>query len=134
MQNGLYWKVEGGGERSPADTLVALAAQEGYPGPAPRPNPFHGYYFRILTAQGEDAPGGEKSYFDSSDVGYFVAKKLTGGFTLVAYPAKYQVSGVLTFIVNQDGVIYQKDFGEATSSAARDMVQYNPDHSWKLVP
>jgi len=131
--NGLYWKVEGGGERSPTDTLVELAAQEGYAGPGRRPKPFHGYYFRILTAQGKDAPGGAKSYFAGDDSGYLADKKMTGGFALVAFPAKYQSSGVRTFIVNHDGIVYQKDLGEETPEIARQMTEYNPDVTWFLA-
>ena len=131
--NGLYWEVKGLGERSPADALVQLATQEGYTGPGRSPRPFHGYYFRILTAQGQDAPGGAKSYFDRSDIGYFAERKMTGGFALVAYPAKYQVSGVLSFIVNQDGIVYQKDLGEETQDVAREMTEYNPDSTWVRV-
>ncbi len=128
--NGLYWEVKGLGERSPADALVQLAVQEGYSGPGRHPKPFHGYYFRILTAQGKDAPGGEKSYFDTSDIGLLSERKMTGGFALVAYPAKYRASGVLTFIVNQDGIIYQKDLGEETEFLAHEMTEYNPDSTW----
>jgi hypothetical protein len=132
--NGLYWKVEGGGEKSPADTLVEFAAQEGYPSPGGRPKPFHGYFFRILTAQGEDAPGGAMSYFAEGDIGYLPGKKMTRGFALVAFPAKYRSSGVKTFIVNQDGIVYQKDFGPETPILGRQMREYNPDASWEYVP
>ena len=129
-RNGLYWEVKGLGERSPADAVVQLAMQEGYSAPGRHPRPFHGYYFRILTAQGKDAPGGEKTYFDTSDTGFLAERKMTGGFALVAYPAKYQSSGVRTFIVNKDGIVYEKDLGEATQAVAVEMTAYNPDSSW----
>lgn len=131
--NGLYWEMKDIGERSPADTLVQLAMQEGYSGPGSRPRPFHGYYFRILTAQGKDAPGGAKSYLDQSDTGRLTERKMTGGFAMVAYPAKYQASGVRSFIVNQDGIVYEKDMGEATEKLAREMMVYNPDSTWAQV-
>jgi hypothetical protein len=130
--NGLYWDA-GLGERSPADALVELATQEGYSVPGRHPKPFHGYYFRILTAQGKDAPGGEKTYFDTSDTGLLAEKKMTGGFALVAFPAKYQASGVRTFIVNQDGIVYQKDLGEDTQSVASEMREYDPGEGWAWV-
>lgn len=128
--NGLYWEVKDLGTRSPADSLVQLAIQEGYRGPGRHPRPLHGYYFRILTAQGKDAPGGAKSYFDQSDIGRLTERKMTGGFALVAYPAKYGASGVQSFIVNQDGIVYQKDLGGETASLAREMTEYNPDSTW----
>ena len=131
--NGLYWEVEGGGRRSPADAVVQLAMQDGYRVPGRHPRPFHGYYFRILTAQGKDAPGGEKTYFDTSDTGLLAERKMTGGFALVAFPAKYRASGVRTFIVNQDGIVYEKDLGEATENEALEMTEYNPDSSWTRV-
>ncbi len=132
-RNGLYWEVEGLGERSPAETLVQLAIQEGYASPGKRPQPFHGYYFRILTAQGKDAPGGAKTYFDTSDTGLFAERKMTGGFALVAFPAKYQASGVMSFIINKDGIVYQKDLGEQTGVFGREMTEYNPDSTWERV-
>lgn len=132
-RNGLYWEVKGLGERSPAETLVQLAIQEGYASPGKRPRPFHGYYFRILTAQGKDAPGGARSYFDTSDTGLLAERKMTGGFALVAFPAKYQASGVTSFIINQDGIVYQKDLGEQTEVLGREMTEYNPDSTWERV-
>lgn len=127
--NGLYWEA-GKGRKSPAGWLAELAAQEGYTVSGGRPRPFHGYYFKILTAQGKDAPGGEKTYFDIYDMGLVRERKMTGGFALVAYPAKYQASGVRTFIVNHDGIVYQKDLGEDTQDVAGKMTEYNPDSSW----
>lgn len=129
-RNGLYWEVNNLGERSPADSLVELAIQEGYQSPGQHPRPFHGYYFRILTAQGRDAPGGEKSYLDQSDTGRLTERKMTGGFALVAYPARYGAGGALSFLVNQDGIVYQKDLGDGTSSIAGEMTEYNPDSTW----
>lgn len=131
--NGLYWETKGLGRRSPADALVELAIQEGYSTPGEHPRPFHGYYFKILKAQGKDAPGGARSYIDQSDIGFLAEKNMTGGFALVAYPAKYHASGVLTFIVNQDGIVYEKDLGEEMESLAREMIEYNPDSSWARV-
>ncbi len=132
--DGLYWKADGVGERSPAAALVELAEQEGYPGPERRPKPFHGYFFRILMAQGTDAPDGAKSYFAEGEIGYLVDKKMTRGFALVAFPAKYRLSGVMTFIVNQDGIVYQRDLGEDTVELGRKMREYNPDPSWEIAP
>ena len=88
--------------------------------------PFHGYYFRILTRQGKDAPGGEMNYMSDGN--------LTGGFALVAYPEHWDQSGIMTFIVNQDGKVYQRNLGEKTSQIARAMKEYNPDSEWTLVP
>ncbi len=87
------------------------------------PIPYRGYYFHILTRQGKDAPGGAKSYI--------VNGKMTGGFAFVAYPAKYRSSGVMTFIVNEDGVVYEKDLGRKTDVLAKAMKEYNPDSSWR---
>ncbi|MEJ2010555.1 MAG: DUF2950 family protein, partial [Acidobacteriota bacterium] len=77
--------------------------------------------------------GGAKTYFDTSDIGLLSERKMTGGFALVAYPAKYRASGVRTFIVNQDGIVYQKDLGEETRDIAEEMTEYNPDSSWSRV-
>jgi Protein of unknown function (DUF2950) len=121
--NGLYWVVAAGEPQSPMGPLVTSAAAEGYSAQDPgSPAPYHGYLYMILTAQGPDAPGGAKSYM--------VDGKLTGGFALIAYPAQYGVSGIMTFIVNQDGVIYQQDLGEKTGDLASQITAYNPDSSW----
>ncbi|MGH9812702.1 MAG: DUF2950 family protein [Candidatus Acidiferrales bacterium] len=88
----------------------------------PAPRPFHGYYFRILTAQGAAAPGGAKSYITKGD--------MNGGFALVAWPADYGNSGVMTFLINQDGIVYEKDLGEETEALASQMKDYNPDETW----
>jgi len=124
-QNGLYWEVKAGAQppESPLGPLVAEAAIEGYQHHAAgQPHPFHGYLYRLLTSQGANAPAGARNYI--------VNGKMTGGFGLVAYPVSYRDSGVMTFIVNQDGQIYQKDLGPQTSQIAGAMVAYEPDATW----
>ena len=125
-QNGLYWPPRGR-NLSPLGDLVAEAAAEGYKAgeKEDRPAPFHGYYFRILTGQGDAAPGGAKDYL--------VNGAMSRGFALVAWPAQYDATGVMTFIVNQDGIIREKDLGSDTDAAARKMTVYNPDASWGTV-
>jgi hypothetical protein len=121
-QNGLYWPDAHGQPRSPLGDLVAQAATEGQTlGGEPRV-PFHGYYFRILTAQGAHAKGGKKSYVTGGD--------LVGGFALVAWPAQYDVTGVMTFLVSLDGVVRQKDLGPETATSAAKIAAYDPDASW----
>jgi len=124
-QDGLYWQRKPGERRSPLGDLAAEAAAEGYDTNKSTPSPFWGYYFRILTAQGPAAPGGKKSYVVNGD--------MTGGFALLAYPAKYEFSGVMTFMVSQDGVVYQKNLGEDTATQALRLAEYNPDESWTAV-
>ena len=126
-ENGLYWPTTRGQKRSPLGDVVAQAAAEGRPvtGTATQPSPFHGYYFKILTAQGSAAQGGAKSYV--------VKGEMSGGFALVAWPAQYDVTGIMTFIVNQDGVVREKDLGPGTDAAARKMTAYNPDSSWRVT-
>ena len=126
-ENGLYWPAKAGQQRSPLGDLVAQAAAEGRAASADRsqPSPFHGYYFRILTSQGSAAPGGAKNYV--------VKGAMTGGFALVAWPAQYDVTGVMTFVVNHDGIVHEKDLGPGTDAAARKMTAYNPDKSWRRV-
>lgn len=125
-QDGLYWPVERGEPRSPLGEFFAQASGEGYAqNSGGRPQPFHGYFFRILTAQGESAPGGARSYL--------VDGIMTGGFALVAWPAQYANSGVMTFVVNQDGVIYQKDLGPETEATVKSMTAYDPDQTWNEV-
>ena len=123
-KDGLYWKAKKGEEESPFGPLIAKATQAGYAGRLNNNDsePFYGYYFKILTSQGAHADGG---VFD-----YVVNGKMILGFALVAYPAKYGSSGIMTFIVNQAGVIYEKDLGENTSGAAA-MTLYDPDKTWK---
>ena len=124
-ENGLYWPAARGQKRSPLGDLVAQAAEEGRPLGADRtkPTPFHGYYFKILTGQGSAAPGGARSYL--------VKGEMSGGFGLVAWPAQYDVTGVMTFIVNQDGTVHERDLGPQTDATARKMTVYNPDANWR---
>ncbi len=110
-QNGLYWHVPEGQTPSPLGLLGDFAKAAGYTNTGDKPQPFDGYYFRILTKQGAKAPGGAKDYI--------VNGKMTGGFAILAYPAEYRNSGIMTFIVGKDGVVYQKDLGENTSTLAQ---------------
>jgi hypothetical protein len=124
QHNGLYWKVSGSEPQSPIGPLVASAVAEGYTkGEGAPTTPYHGYYFRILTRQGRNTPGDAKNYI--------VNGKMTEGFAFVAYPAEYRSSGVMTFIVNEDGVVYQKDLGDKTEVLAKAMKEYNPGPGWK---
>ena len=123
QHNGLYWKAANGAPQSPIGPLVASAVAEGYVKRDDVPTPYRGYYYHILTGQGTNAPGGAKSYIANG--------KMTEGFAFVAYPAEYRSSGVMTFIVNQDGVVYQKDLGKQTDVLAKAMKEYNPDSTWK---
>ncbi|HEX5212183.1 MAG TPA: DUF2950 domain-containing protein [Pseudolabrys sp.] len=123
-KNGLYWPTSQDNDESPLGELVAEAAAGGYRIGAGRA-PFHGYYFKILTEQGPAAPGGE--------LDYIVHGKMIGGFALVAYPAEYRNSGVMTFIVNHTGTVFQKDLGPRTAHIAERMTIYNPDKTWKAV-
>jgi hypothetical protein len=126
QQNGLYWVAAPGEPESPIGPLVASATTEGYKrGENGSPTPFHGYYYRELTRQGKNAPGGAKDYI--------VDGKMTDGFAFVAYPAEYRSSGVVTFMVNQDGVLVQKDLGPATSKLANAIAEFNPDKAWDEV-
>ncbi len=121
--DGLYWDAKEGEQESPLGDLFARAAAEGYKRKGDKPIPYHGYYFRILTSQGKNADDGA---FD-----YIIDGKMIGGFALVAYPARYGSSGVMTFIVNHEGIVYQKDLGPKTPQIAQSMKQFNPDPSWK---
>ena len=126
MRDGLYWPALEGQPASPFGPLVAQAHLEGFgPKMGTGVKPFHGYYFRILTCQGKDAPGGKMNYMSGGN--------LTGGFALVAYPEHWDRSGIMTFIVNQDGKVYQRNLGEKTSQIAGAMKEYNPDSEWTLV-
>jgi len=126
QKDGLYWATAENEEASPFGPLVAEAHAEGYSGNKGKgPRPFHGYFFRILTRQGTAAPGGEMDYMSH---GY-----LTKGFALVAYSARWDQSGIMTFIVNQDSQVFQRNLGENTSQIAREMKEYNPDSDWTLV-
>jgi hypothetical protein len=120
-KNGLYWPAAAGEEESPLGELFAAASKQGYRAGEGR-TPYHGYYYKILTKQGPAAPGGAHDYV--------VNGKMIGGFALVAYPAEYRNSGVMTFLVNYDGTVYQKDLGRDTTALAEEMTAYNPDKTW----
>jgi len=124
-QNGLYWPVARRERPSPLGDLVAQAAEQGRRLANTPPTPFHGYYFKILTSQGAAAPGGAKDYI--------VNGRMTGGFALVAWPAVYDSTGVMTFIVGSDGVVREKDLGADSASAVPAMHDFNPDASWSPV-
>ena len=120
-RDGLYWPVEANQPMSPLGPLVGVAASKKLVGS--KPTPYHGYYYRMLTAQGKAAPGGAYNYL--------VKDKMIGGFAVLAYPAKYGVSGVMSFLVNHDGTVYQKNLGKNTALEASRIKQYSPDSSWK---
>jgi hypothetical protein len=126
-KDGLYWPGKEGEEPSPMGSLVARACEEEYRSGrgGGRPIPYHGYYYRILKGQGSGAPEGARDYV--------VKGKMIGGFALVAYPEQYGVSGIRSFIVNHDGMVYEKDLGKKTSQAARAMRSFDPDKTWKKV-
>lgn len=125
-KDGLFWPVQGDEPPSPLGPLVGEATRAGYAkGNGDQPEPYHGYYYRMLTAEGKSGPGGAYSYL--------VNDKMIGGFAVVAYPAKYGVSGVMTFMVNHDGVVYQTDLGKNTAAAALKMRSFNPDSNWTMV-
>lgn len=126
-KNGLYWETKEGEKPSPLGPLVAKAKNEGYltQKTSEEPQPYYGYFYRILTAQGENADGGA---FD-----YIVEGKMIGGFAVIAYPAEYGSSGIMTFIVNYDGVVYQKDLGEDTEKEAQAVKLFDPDKTWTKV-
>ena len=123
--DGLYWEAAQGDNPSPLGPLVARARAEGYGQSAGMPAPYHGYLYKILTAQGANAPGGAYDYV--------VNGRMIGGFALAAYPAAYGSSGVHTFIVNHEGVVYKKDLGRDTAKAARAMTAFDPDPTWEKV-
>jgi hypothetical protein len=124
-QNGLYWPAESGGQRSPAGPLLASAADQGYAEGTGKQTPYHGYLFRTLTGQGSLAQSGEKDYVDKDGA-------QTGGFAVIAYPAEYGRSGVKSFIVNQDAIVYEKDLGERTAEIARSMTRFEPQ-GWRVA-
>ncbi len=124
-QNGLYWDSPDGQPKSPLGPLLAYATSEGYSAKPAAHQPFHGYYFHMLTRQGSHAPGGAKDYM--------VGGTMAGGFAFVAYPAEYGNSGVMTFMMNQDGVLLQKDLGASTTQTASAMTEFDPDASWSVV-
>ena len=123
-KDGLYWPTEPGESPSPLGELVAGATREGYRVGGERA-PFHGYYYKILTRQGSAAPGGAYDYV--------VRGKMIGGFALVAYPAVYRQSGVMTFLVNHEGTVFEKDLGPRTAQIAEHIDSFNPDDTWKKV-
>jgi len=129
-KNGLYWETKPGEALSPLGPVVAQARKEGYVAGAGRKAgdrsiPYHGYYFRLLKAQDRNAPGGAYDYV--------VKGNMIGGFALVAYPAQYNNSGVMTFIVNHDGVVYEKDLGKNTEKSAQTISRFDPDKTWTKV-
>jgi len=124
-QNGLYWESPEGQPRSPLGPLAAFATDEGYKVKADSHVPFHGYNFRMLKGQGSHAQGGAKDYV--------IDGKMSGGFAFVAYPAEYGNSGVMTFIINQDGVLLQKDLGKSTAETAAAMTEFDPGDGWSEV-
>jgi hypothetical protein len=124
-QNGLYWESPEGQPKSPLGPLVASATDEGYSAKEHSGSAFHGYKFRMLRRQGSHAKGGAKDYM--------VNGKMVGGFAFVAYPAEYRNSGVMTFIINQDGVLFQKDLGKSTTETATAMTEFDPGEGWQPV-
>jgi Protein of unknown function (DUF2950) len=126
-KDGLYWEAAPGEERSPLGPLFARATEEGYTfkKKGEKHAPYYGYYFKILKAQGRNAPGGEREYLTDG--------KMTSGFGLVAYPAQYGVSGIMTFIVNQLGIVYERDLGPKTEDLAKVITKYDPDKTWRQV-
>lgn len=121
-QDGLYWNVPEGHTPSPLGLLGDFAKAAGYTSAGDKPQSFDGYYFRILTRQGDKAKGGAKDYVTND--------KMTGGFAILAYPAEYGSSGIMTFIVGKDGIVYQTDLGEKTTDVAAIMAEYNPGDGW----
>jgi hypothetical protein len=127
-RDGLYYPTKSGERPSPLGPLFAGARTVGYEkgkDAAGKPVPYHGYHYRILKRQGPDAPGGAYDYVAQG--------KMIGGFALVAYPASYGNSGVMTFLVSHDGVVYEKDLGPETAATAQKITQFNPDKSWKKL-
>lgn len=127
-QNGLYWQVAAGEAPSPAGPFLAAAAAEGHTASAGTngPAPYHGYVYRMLFSQGPAAEGGAREYV--------IDGKLTGGFALLAYPAVYRETGVMTFLVNQDGLVWQRDLGEKTAELAAAIARFDPDSTWTPIP
>jgi hypothetical protein len=125
--DGLYWPVGEGESESPLGPLIDAARDAGYPGElvGGKPIPYEGYYFRILSRQGPNGDGGAKGYLHSG--------RMTGGFALIAWPAVFASSGIMTFIVGSDGAVYQKDLGPETARIAQEMTTFDPDLSWSRV-
>jgi hypothetical protein len=127
QRDGLYWPTAEGETESPLGPLIDAAQDAGYPGElvGGKPIPYEGYYFHILKAQGSNADGGAKSYMKSG--------RMTGGFALIAWPARFESTGIMTFIVGSDGDVYQKDLGSNTASIAGAMTTFDPDLTWARV-
>jgi Protein of unknown function (DUF2950) len=125
--DGLYWPPASGIPESPLQPLVSQAVEEGYPGEiqAGKLVPYQGYFFKVLKAQGPAAPGAARSYIANG--------KMTGGFALLAWPARYGASGIMSFIIGSDGTVFQKDLGPGTSERAAAMTLFDPDLSWTRV-
>lgn len=121
--DGLYWPVAEGEPESPLGPLVADAAEEGYGAGEAQPSPYHGYFYRLLTKQGPHAPGGARNYIDEHGL-------LTRGFGVIAWPATYGQSGVMTFMVNQQGIVFQKDIGPTTAASVQLLKAFDPDPNW----
>jgi len=125
-KDGLYWETREGEPLSPLGPLMAQAVKEGYKkASGGQPAPFHGYYFKILKAQGKNAPGGAYDYV--------VNGRMIGGFAMVAWPAQYGSSGIMTFMVNHDGIVYEKDLGPDTAGIVAGITKFNPDSTWRKV-
>ncbi len=122
-QNGLYWPVAAGQPPSPLEDVRDFAKAAGYTNAGDKAQAFGGYYFKILTKQGANVKGGAKDFMANG--------KLTGGFAVLAFPAEYRNSGIMTFIVGKDGVVYQKDLGEKTVETALGITDYDPSDGWK---
>ena len=122
-QDGLYWPVSANQAPSPLEEVHEFAKAAGYTGAGSNPQPFNGYYFRVLTKQGDQAPGGAKDYIADG--------KMTAGYAFLAYPAEYRNSGIMTFVVGPDGVVYQKDLGTNTAAVAAAIMEYNPGDGWQ---
>ncbi len=118
----MYWPVSAGQTPSPFEDVRDFAKAAGFTNAGYKPQPFNGYYYRFLTKQGDKTKGGAKDFI--------INGKMTGGFAAVAYPADYRNSGIMTFIVGKDGIVYQKDLGEKTIAIAQAMTDYDPEDGW----
>lgn len=122
QRDGLYWAADGDDDESPMGEIIARAMAQGYTN---KHEPYHGYYFKVLTAQGRDVAGGETSYVDDG--------VMTKGFALIAWPSNYGSTGIMTFVVDKSGIVYQKDLGKKTGEIASSYTTYNPDQTWTPV-